>query len=91
MFSFFRLKKYACLMYIIMLRTLRRIYTLRIPEPAALTDALPVGYDIFIRVRHDRKEVRVEDTMRDYCEQRVVVPRIRRVFRDLYPDYDFYF
>lgn len=67
---------------------LRRVYTLRLVEP--ILDAVPLvrDYDIFIKVKHDIKDVRVENTIRDYCEHRVVIPRIQRVFRDIYPDYD---
>lgn len=68
----------------------RRVSTLRLVEEKLFPQiqANPLKEYITIRVDHDLKHARMDSTMYEYYEQNVVVPRIEKTLRDLYPNYD---
>jgi len=68
----------------------RRVSTLRLVEEKLFhpIQASPLKEFITIQVDHDLKRARMDSTMYEYYEQNVVVPRIEKTLRDLYPNYD---
>jgi hypothetical protein len=69
---------------------LRKVSTLRLVEDALFheVDKIPIRECVVIDVDHDLKRARMDSTMYNYYEQRVVIPRIEQTLRDLYPEYD---
>lgn len=70
---------------------LRRLSTLRLVEntffPPIQVNTAPSKECIMIQVDHDLKHAHMNSTMHEYYEQNVVVPRLEKTLRDLYPNY----
>ena len=69
----------------------RTVSTLRLLEDHLLrpnAERLFHGEYILIQVKHDSKNVHLNNSIYDYYEKEVVVPRIEQTLRRLYPNYD---